>query len=189
MFHTMIAFKKFLEERVISSGFNPNQEHLREKHRQEIHDILKKSYSHPSLGGYGGLGSGTEEESKSIHDDISGSLIKAIKRDGKITAVNLYKDKYGRKAIASGTDGSIQGKKDYKKLFMDDNSQKRAWAEVSGAPEHILSKMGMPKISSDKAAELTGKEIKKVNDDEHHYIRKIGHSDHEKIIMGHPKYS
>lgn len=75
----MFSFKEYLEEeylgeRILSIGFKPEHEEYREKHRQEIHDILRKSYSHPDIGGYGGIKSGSKEESDAIHNDISKTI-------------------------------------------------------------------------------------------------------------------
>jgi hypothetical protein len=181
----MLTFKQYLEERVLSIGLNPEHEIHREKHRQEIHDILHKSYKSVE-GGYGGHGSGTEAESKAIHDDISNSHIKATKRDGKVTSVNLYKDKFGRKSIASGTDGTDQGKRDYLKNKSEDHHQKRAWGEVSGKAEHIAKKIGNPVLPNSMANKLTGKDTTP-HEDGTHYTRKIGGHDHQKVIIGHPK--
>lgn len=182
----MQTFKEYLAERVVSIGFNKDQEHLRDKHRDEIHHILQKSYQGVE-GGYSGLGSGTKEESDAIHHDISHSMIKATKRDGKITSVNLYKDRFGRKSIASGTDGSEQGKKDYIKNKTEDNTQKRSWGEASGKAEHIARKVGNPVVPARHAAKLTGKDDVRVHADGERYTRRIGKEDHDKVILGHPK--
>jgi len=181
----MLSFKNFLLERVLSIGLNPDHERFRDQHRNEIHDMIRKSYS--PIGGYAGFSSGSEEESKAIHSDISNSVIKAVKRDGKITALNLYKKQHGRKSIASATDGSDQGKKDYLKTKLEDHEQKRAWGEVSGAVEHISKKLGVPGIPSSRAQELLGKEVDKDPEDEYHYTRKIGGTFHRKMMVGHPK--
>jgi hypothetical protein len=165
---------------------NDKHEGEREKHRDEIHHMLQKAYSHPDIGGYGGHESGSKKESEAIHHDISHSVIKATKRDGKITAVNLYKKKHGRKSIASATDNSEQGKKDWKKTKLEDHEQKRAWGEVSGKAEHLQKKMGIPVIPANKVGILLGKDIK-IHDDGEHYSRDIGGKEHTKVVMGHPK--
>ena len=181
----MLKFSTFnLNERVISPGINPEHEKYRVQHRDEIHDLIHKSYS--KIGGYGGLGSGSKEESKAIHSDISNSLIKATKRGGKISAVALYKKQHGRKSIAAATNGTEQGKKDLIKTKLEDHEQKRAWGEVSGAPEHIQRKMGVPVIPSHRAKELLGKEVEHEPGGER-YKRSIGGHMHSKVIMGHPK--
>lgn len=181
----MLTFTQYLEEKVLSIGLNPEHEKHREKHREEIHHLITKSYA--AEDGYGGHASGSKEESDAIHHDITHSKIKAIKRDGKITAVNLYKDQHGRKSIASGTNGTEQGKKDWKKIKQEDHEQKRAWGEVSHKVQHIQTKMGVPKIPSSKAKELLGKDVIPTQGDEHEYTRKIGSAMHKKVMMGHPK--
>lgn len=182
----MLNFKQFITERVLSIGLNDKHEKLREKHRQEIHDMIHKAYSHPDLGGYSGLKSGSDEESKAIHHDISNSIIKATRRDGKITSVNLYKKQHGRKSIALATDGSEQGKKDLMKNKHEDDIHKRAWGEVSGKVAHIHKKIGTPDIPASRAKELLNKDVIS-HPDNVHYDRKIGNHMHTKKMVGHPK--
>jgi hypothetical protein len=182
----MHSFKSYITERVLSIGLNPEHEQFREKHRQEIHDILHHAYSDPMIGGYGGHKSGSKEESNAIHSDISNSLIKATKRDGKITSVNLYKKQHGRKSVASGTDGSIQGKKDYLQTKLEDHEQKRAWGEVSGKVEHLQKKIGVPVIPRNKVGKLLNKSITPHGSEEQ-YSRSIGGKEHVKTAMGYPK--
>lgn len=181
----MLTFKKFLEERVLSIGLKPEHEVHREKHRKEIHDMLHKSYK--EIGGYSGIKSGSKEESDAIHHDISHHPIKAVKRDGKLSAVSIYKKQHGRKLVAVGTDGSKQGSHDFRKTVSDDHHQKRAWGEVSGAVEHIYNKAGMPKHPAKDAEKTLGKKVTPSKEDPHKYTRKIGDDDHEKTIMGHIK--
>jgi hypothetical protein len=101
----------------------------------------------------------------------------------------LYKDKHGRKSIASATNGTEQGKNDWKKIKSEDNTQKRAWGEVSHKVLHMQNKMGVPKIPSSRAKELLGKDVTPTPGDEHEYSRKIGNKIHQKTMMGHPKIS
>jgi hypothetical protein len=185
----MKSFLEFLEEdllveRVLSIGINPDHEKFRDQYRGQIHDMIRDSYK--KIDGYAGHSPGSSEESKAIHSDISSSLIKATVRNGKVTSVNMYKKQFGRKSIASGTDGTEQGKKDFLKNKLEDHEQKRAWGEVSKAPEHIAKKMGVPVIPVEKMRKLTGKELEPVGD-EGHYKRKIGSEYHTKIGVGHPK--
>lgn len=183
----MIKFTQFvntLDEKVLSIGLNPAHEKHREVHRQEIHDMIHKSYK--DIGGYSGHASGSPEESHAIHKDISTSMIKATKRGDKITAVNLYRPQHGRKSIASATDTSHEGKVDWKKNKEEDIKQKRSWGEVSGKPEHILKKMGAPVVPNKDVARLTGKDVTPDPNGEH-YTRKIGGQLHRKIALGFPK--
>jgi len=178
------SFKQFLTERVVSIGINPEHEKFREQHRDEIHDMIHKAYK--PLGGYAGHDSGSSEESKAIHADIDSSVIKATRRDGRLTAVNLYKKQHGRKSIASATDGSEQGKKDFVKTKIEDHEQKRAWGEVSGKVAHIHAKIGTPDIPASRAKELLGKEVTPHGDDVY-YDRPIGGHVHTKKMVGHPQ--
>jgi hypothetical protein len=180
----MQTFNSFLNEHVLSIGLNDKHEKHREAHRKEFHDMIHHAYK--DIGGYAGHKSGSDEESHAIHHDITHSVIKATKRDGKITAVNLYKRQHGRKSIAAATDGTPQGKKDFVKTKIEDHEHKRSWAEVSGKVEHISKKIGVPVIPAKKAGKLIGKEIKHHPDGEH-YTRKIGGHEHTKVAMGHPE--
>lgn len=180
-----MKFKEFITEHIVSIGFNDDQEKLRAKYKDEIFSILQKAYSHPSIGGYGKLESGSVAESAAIKSDIDNSLIKASIRNGKITAVALYKKSAGRKCIASGTDGSKQGLLDFKKNKLEDIKQERAWAEVSGKPEAIMRALGAPVVPSEQAAYLLGKDVKII--DAERYSRKMGDTEAEKVIIGFPK--
>lgn len=182
----MLSFNNFLLEHILSIGLNDKHGGDREKHRSEIHSILQRAYAHPDIGGYGSKKSGSKEESDAIHHDITHSVIKATKRNGKITSVNLYKKEHGRKSIASGTDNTTQGKKDWLKTKLEDHEQKRAWGEVSGKAEHLQKKLGTPVIPANKVGKLLGKDVKIQHDGEH-YSRSIGGKEHTKIAMGHLK--
>jgi len=183
----MLKLNEFIEtlhEKVLSIGIKPEHEKYREHYRQQMHDIIHKSYE--PIGGYGGHKSGSDEESKAIHHDISKSMIKATKRGDHITSVNIYKDQYGRKSIASATDGSEQGKADYKKNKQEDFGHKRSWGEVSGKPEHIARKLGAPIIPNTKVAKLTGKKVE-LDPNGEHYTRQIGGHAHRKVAVDYPK--
>lgn len=96
----------------------------------------------------------------------------------------IYKDQYGRKGIAGGTDGSSVGKYWFTKMIQEDIKFARSWGEVSGAMEHILRKNGAEPIPNYMAKMLTGKDIIELNPDGYHYTRMIGNTPHEKIIFG-----
>jgi hypothetical protein len=179
----MQRFKEFLNEHVLSIGLNPSHEKHREKHRQEFHDMIHHAYK--DIGGYSGHKSGSKEESDAIHKDITHSMIKAVKRNNKITAVNLYKNDHGRKSIASASDGTEQGKKDYIKNKKEDHHDKRSWAEVSGKVKHLHNKIGTPEIPYEKAKKLIKKDMKPTTGNS--YTRSIGGKDHEKTAVGYPK--
>lgn len=170
--NSIMKINELLTERV-HNAFNASS---KVKYAPQVWDILQSSYS-KLPGGFGTASSIEELIDKS-------GLWKIVVRDGNVTAVNIYKDMHGRKSIASGTDGSPQGKKDFMMLKDADIKFKRAWAEVSGAPERILSKLGAKPIPSKFAPLLTGKEILDYNDDGFHYTRLIAGEPHEKVIYG-----
>ena len=160
-----------LHERVLNL-LSPDQ---KEAIAPEVWELLQTSYA--GVGGFKSAASPEELIQKS-------HLWKAVRRNGKITAVSIYKDQLGRKSIASGTDGSTQGKKDYGMLKNGDMQLKRAWAEVSGPVEKIMIRGGAKPVSNKLAAVLTGKEILELNPDGVHYTRRISGEAHEKIIFG-----
>ena len=168
-----IVKKEYLTEKYINV-FNPND---KQKYVDEVWNVLQRSYA--PIGGF--LSASNKNE---LIDDSW--LWKIVKKDNKIKAVSIYKDKFGRKSIASGTDGSVEGR-EYVKQIMRDNmkfSNTNAWAEVSGAPEYLLLKFGGKKIPNKYAAKITGKQIISLNDDGFHYTRMIAGEPHEKIIIG-----
>ena len=186
----MLTFAEFneiqLTERFVSIGLTDKDEKFREQYRNEMVALIVKSYE--KLGGYNSAGSGSTKEAKIINDDISDPdiIIKAVQRGGKITALNFYKKQFGRKSIVSATDGTPQGKSDWLKIKLEDNEQKRAWGETSGAVEHIHRKIGSPVINPELVQKLIKKNITAAEDGEH-YSRDIGGVMHTKLAVGHPK--
>lgn len=140
-----------------------------------VWDILQQSYG--AIGGFKGAANAEEL----VHTP---GLWKLSRRNGKIVAVALYKDLYGRKAIAFGTDGSIDGKRDFYNLRDADLKLNRMWVEASGAIEKVLLKAGAKPIPAKYASALTGKEILNISDDGYHYTRLLQGHPHEKIIFG-----
>lgn len=183
----MKSFLEYQKEHVISIGLNPKHDHYREKLRGQIHSVLQKSYSNVP-GGYGGHGSGSDKEREAIHNDITNSAhIKATTRNGQVTHATLYKKQAGRKIIALGTNGTDQGKHDLQQNQKDDNKMKRAWGEFSDRAEGSYRKAGFPQVHTKNASSLTKKKVTVKNSEK--YSRSIGGHDHEKTILGYPKYS
>lgn len=147
----------------------------KKKYSQEVWAILQQSYE--SCGGFHSAATVDELITKT-------GLWKLITRNGKISALGLYKDALGRKSIASGTDGSARGKTDFLKIKSEDLKMKRAWAEVSGSPEKMLKRAGAKAVPNQLASILTGKEILELNSDGFHYTRLISGHPHEKVIYG-----
>lgn len=167
-----MRFHEILTETYINV-MNPKD---KQKYASQVWDILQQSYA--SLpGGFASAATVDELIEKSW-------LWKLVKKNDKIVAVQIYKDQYGRKGIAGGTDGSALGKEELTKIIIDDIKLNRSWAEVSGAPERIMTKLGANPIPNTLAAMLTGKEILDLNTDGYHYTRLIAGKPYEKIIFG-----
>lgn len=164
--------KEFIIERVVNAF--DEQEKL--KYADQVWDVLQKSYA-KLPGGFGTASSLEELIEKS-------GLWKIIVRSGHVTAVNVYRDQNGRKSIASGTDGSIQGKLDYRMIKSADIKFNRAWGEVSDRAEALMAKLGAKPIPAKLAPILTGKKILSYNPDGVHYTRMIAGEPHEKIMYG-----
>lgn len=160
-----------LTERVVNL-FNPDE---KQKYAKPVWDMLQTAYE-PS-GGFGSAASIEELIDKT-------ALWKLVVRDGNISALAIYKDSQGRKGIASASDGSFQGKKDYRMIRQDDIKLKRSWAEVSGGPEAIIKKLKGEPLPNKFAPILTGKKILNYNDDGIHYTRLIAGVPREKVIYG-----
>lgn len=96
----------------------------REQYKGEVWDILQKVYE--PIGGI--KGSGFESP-----DDMVRRLPmwKLARKNGRIVAVMLYKDKGGRKVVASGSDGSPEGKAAL--ADMAPQEPKRSYGEKSKA--------------------------------------------------------
>ena len=145
--------------------------------KEKVWALLQSSYS--KIGGF--------KSAATVDELIADSALwKMVTREGTITAIAIYKDRYGRKSIAVATDGTAQGKRDLVMLKSEDMRFGRAWAEVSGAPERMMSRMGGRPVPNQYAAALTGKEILSFNDDGYHYTRLIAGVPYEKIIYGFP---
>jgi hypothetical protein len=171
-------FMKLLEIVLLEHYVNLLTVDEKRKYVDEVWDMLQKAYA--PIGGFKSAASKEE-----LIDDSS--MWKLVRRNGKIVAVFIYKDKFGRKSIACATDGSDQGKADLIKTKSDDTKMRRAWAEVSGKVESIMIKAKAVPVSNKYAAKLTGKEILGYDVDGVHYTRLIAGEPHVKAIYGFPK--
>lgn len=140
-------------------------------------DILQKAYA--SIGGF--------KSSDSKEDLIKDHFLWKLGRKGdKIVAVAIYKKQFGRKRVASATDGTPVGKKVLEEIYREDFT--RAWTECSGAVEKMLMRLGGEKyrIPAEYAQTLTNKPVVPAEDG-FHYTRQIGDHKHEKVIIGSPE--
>ncbi len=148
----------------------------KEKYATECWDLLQQAYK--SIGGF----QSAANPDQLIHDSF---MWKLNVRGGKVVALRVYKAQYGRKAVASATDGTSVGKAALREIYKEDLT--RAWTECSGAVEHALKKLGGEAyiVPASYAEKLTGKKVT-LSEDGMHYTRRIGDHDHEKIIIGSP---
>lgn len=179
MINTHMRSREFLIERII----NLHTDDQKKKYVDQVWDILQQSYA--KIGGFKSASSPQELI------EIPGYW-KIVKRDGDITAVNLYREVphtstfkvYASGAVTDGNTATDQGRSDYMMMKKDDVKQERSWAEVSGSAEKIAKRLNSTPIPNKFAAYLTGKEILKLNPDGYHYTRLIMGEPHEKIIYG-----
>lgn len=178
----MKTFSEFLFE---SWSTSSSEEH-KNKHHDQVHKILTNAYK--AAGGYGGHKSDSAEEHAAISADIhhSNHVLKVNHVNGHVTSVAIYKQQHGRKLIALGHDNSVLGRTHLHKLVHEDNKQKRSWAELSGAAEHLYKKHDVPAVSNEHAEHLTNKVIHTKNTDGS-YVRAINGVHHTKTIYGHPQ--
>jgi len=190
----MESFKQFLQtplnERILNL-FNKDTE-KREEYAEEVFNLLQLSYK--SQGGIKGSGFKSPEDMiKKI------PFWKIVRKDGKIVAGVMYKDKGGRKSVASFTDGTSIGKDALIDIKKDDFN--RAFVEMSGRAlgfskkilglDHILKYAKTP----EEASKILGTELQPVPDDDENikfspelkdyfYQREIGGKLHTKIMIG-----
>lgn len=160
-----------IQERVI----NLHNKSDIEKYIDDIWDIMQLTYK--PLGGF--LTANSKEELVNKVD-----FAKVIRKNNKIVAAALYKDKYGRKAIAKGFDGTEIGKDAVKMIYKEDVEQNRSWGEFSGGAEKLMLKNGGIPLPNTLAKDILQKPIISLNPDGFHYTREINGEPHEKIIIG-----
>jgi hypothetical protein len=160
----------------------PQDREKREKYKDEVWEILQTSYA--SMGGIKGNGFGSPED---MVNNIQ--MWKLVKRNGRIVAVKMYKDKQGRKGVAAGTDGSAEGKTELAKIMQDDVVQNRSYSEYS---ENVL-RFARRNLGDDivdaalipaQLAQQIDPSIQLIPGEEHWYHREIGGELKRKIMLG-----
>lgn len=186
--------KSVLVERYVNL-FDPEK---KTQYADVVWDMIQNAYK--KIGGIRGSGFSSKEDMiKNI------PFWKVAKKDGKVVAVVLYKDKGGRKSIASATDGTRDGRDKLESMLKDDISLQRSYAELSSnalkfmlmrwnKPEDITKYMILPK----DAEKILGDELKYPVSDEdpeviahpqlkkYFYQRDIGGHYHTKLMIGTP---
>ncbi len=185
-----MRYNEFLIERVL----NLHTPEEKMPYAQEVWDMLQRSYE--NIGGF--------KSASSVEELMNEpGYWKVVRRDGRLTAVNIYK-KVPRtktyKVIASATETEYDpekkrykatkpGFKDYEMVKSGDVKMKRSWAEVSDKAEKMMQLAGAKPVPNEYAELLTGKNILELNPDGYHYTRLIQGEPHEKIIYGFIKLS
>ena len=189
-----ITFKEYLQLEESFHNFLPQHEQEKKQHAKEVFDMVQKSYA--SQGGIHGSGF------KSPEDMIQNiPFWKLHKKDGKIHAVALYKNKNGRKRVSLATDGTDIGKTAASNIVVHDLKQQRAHMEVSGKSlsflkkninlkDHLHSFDSAKKFhesNNDQVARPAADDPEVVRHPElkdHMYTREIGGQLHTKVMLG-----
>lgn len=163
------------------------------KHADEVWSLVSNAYK--DKGGL--IGSGFHSKEDMINNV---PFWKLHKKEGKIRAVHLYRDKVGRKTVAAASDSTPEGKVGLSKMMKDEFRLKRAYSEVSGRALSFLKHhvdIGSSVIHPNTVRDISGKNIRKPPPDDphlslhpelkdHFYQRKIGNEWHTKLMIGTP---
>lgn len=189
----MDTFKEYITERFVN--LLPDNEEEKHAHKHEVYNLVQKAYA--NIGGMKGNGF---ESPDAMVKKIP--MWKLHKKDGKIRAVSLYKDKGGRKMVAAATDSTEEGKHGLASILKDDVTRNRAYTEVSGPAlgflkKHLPDRNVKPFAMhhQDVIKNSDGDEIRPAPHDDteiqkhpelkdHFYQRKIGGHWHTKIMLG-----
>lgn len=165
---------------------------------EEIFNLIDLSYSY--IGGHANY----KTPNDLIKDaDISVFSLINIDDEPQVDAVNLAKTTaFGRKSLASATDGSSSAKNVLKTRLISKNQEKGNYAEVSDAMAKLMLRNNVPVISDEMIVRkiLSGKSITwygqhpggaaaDPTNANGWYSRKIGGEDHVKIMVGIPNIS
>lgn len=176
----------------------------REQYRDDVWELLQKAYA--PMGGI--RGSGFESPDHMVERL---PMWKLARKNGRIVAVVLYKDKKGRKAVASATDNSAAADKALADMLPQE--PRRAYAEkskralgaymreVPNARDHLLTFTQAQKISDDPLISvrdrwppLEDEEMDSANFAlnrwpflvDYGYFREFGGEWHFKVMLGTP---
>jgi len=126
----MDSFKTFLTEKYVN--LLPTDEDQKREYAPKVWDMLQKSYA--PLGGIKGNGFNSQEDMiKKI------PFWKVVKKNGKVIAALMYKDKGGRKRVATCSDGSKDAKAALANAFKQE--PQRGYFEVSKASWGFIRKL------------------------------------------------
>ena len=168
-----------LREAYIAEAFiNLHTKSDMKKYGDVVYNLLQRTYK--DIGGFAGAKDANHMISKA-------GFMKLVRKNGKIVAAKIYKDKHGRKAFGAGHDGTTTGKTWVKQIYKDDITFNRSWGEFSGAAEKYMLYKGMVPVPASKVSKIIGNPSAEGLTG-FHYTRQIGGKDYEKILLA-PKDS
>jgi hypothetical protein len=166
----MLINEVVLHERYINLMKNDVDQRM--EFRDEVWNILKNSYA-----GQGGLiSNGFQTPDHMVHMIAMWEL---VRRNGRIIAVKMYKDKGGRKSVAAGTDGTPEGKAALAKIMYDDAVTRRSYSEVSdNIIEFARRKLGDDVLEASlvpaEIAKTIDPSIELIPGEKYKYLQRIG---------------
>lgn len=184
-----MQLRDLLTERFINLlGDDPQKQ----EYVDTVWDLVQQSYA--EIGGIKGKGFGSKNELLSLIP-----FWKLVRKNGKIVAGALYRDKAGRKRVAVFTDGSGQGKQGLASIMAGDFD--RAYFEISDPSLGFMIKnVGMDFVkkhahSVESAEQIAGEPLEPALSTDplvqkypqladHFYQREIGGEMHTKIMLG-----
>lgn len=179
----MLSFKEWLQESYKNLILTDDDMKLKEKYKDEVYELLKKAYE--KIGGVKGNGFNSPDDMvKNI------PFWKLNIKNGKVVFVAMYKDKFGRKLVALGTDFSTEGKKTYKDFIQQELISGRSWGEISDDLLKSIMRNYPDLLNNVKMKSKDAKEIlKRLGDDaeivdDYFYKREIGGEKHTKLAFG-----
>jgi hypothetical protein len=143
-----------------------------------IWSLIELSYS--SIGGY-------SIPKERLIDETN--LWKLVKRNGIIVAGQLFRDELGHKMVCGFSNGTPEGKSEFKSMIIDILERNKGWMEASGAVERIIWKVMTP-MTNDKAVivlKMLNKKALSISDDGYHYTRMIAGRPLIKVMFGIPE--
>jgi hypothetical protein len=127
----------------------------KEKYADQVFDMIQAAYA--GVGGQKGRGFASPQD---MIDNIP--MWKLVRRNGEIVAGGMYRDKGGRKRVASFSDGTPEGKAGVAEIMANDFE--RAYFEVSDrALGFIIKQVGVDFV---KQYAKTPEEVKQISKDE-----------------------
>lgn len=185
----ILDYNKFVLNETIINLFDVKD---KEKYADEVWDLITKAYD--KLGGIKGSGFSSKDD---MIENIR--MWKLSKHNGKITSAILYKDKNGRKIVATATDKSEIGIETLKNNIINDIVNSKSYVEISSNLLSFVYK-NLPNLrdyafSIEEVENIISDDIFSIEDDDieaikyptlKHYLYKryIGDSLITKIMVG-----